>query len=181
VFVRTRYSPVASSLAIILTLVLTSVAMAHALYASSTPAANATVSSEPTTVKVLFSEGVKPQGSSLTVNGPNDARVDQGDGHVDLNDPDRKTMLVSLKPGAGAGKYTVHWTTVSADDGDTASDTFVFTVAGSATPPSPAPSGTSGSASTPSLPKTGGMPLGFSIAGGLALLGLGLLARRTGR
>jgi copper transport protein len=85
-------------------------------------------------------------------------------------------MKVTLKSGLGSGKYTVTWATVSADDGDPANGTFVFTVAlPAATSPAPR------AATTPTLPRTGGLPPALPVAGGLALAGLGLAVRRIGR
>ncbi len=161
----------AAALLVIVVIASAMVASAHALYGSSVPAANSSVSSAPSTVKVLFVEGVNPKGSSLTVAGPSGV-ADKGDGHVDQNDPNRKTMLVSLKAGLPSGKYTVSWTTVSADDGETANGTFVFTVAAPAA--SPASKVTSSLPAT--LPQTGGAPLvPIVVAGALiALVGFGM-------
>ena len=156
---------VAGTVTIVFAIVLASVAFAHAEFVSSTPASNSTLRRAPATVKALFSEGVNSQGSSFTVVGPNGARADQNDGHVDRNDPDRKTMLVSLKPGLGPGKYTVNWTTISTDDGDKASGSFVFTVA---------------RAAPTALPRSGGLPTFSPIVGGIALLVAGLALRLTG-
>lgn len=158
---------VASMLAAALMMILATAVFAHAEFASSVPAPGSVVSSVPKVVKVTFTEGVNPKGSALTVVGPNGARADQGDGHVDLTDPDRKTMLVSLKPGLGAGKYTVSWTTVSADDGDTASGTFTFTVQLSAQP----------TAAVATLPRTGGPPIGEMVGPAVLLLGAGVFLR----
>jgi hypothetical protein len=63
--------------------------------------------------------------------------VDAGDSRVDLNDPDRKRMFVSLGQLAD-GVYTVNWRTVSADDGDAADGSFRFGVgANTVLPPLP--------------------------------------------
>ncbi len=158
----------AGALALLLPTGFVAVALAHAEFASSIPAPNSTVTSVPSTVKVVFTEGVNPQGSSLTVLGPSGV-ADRGDGHVDQSDPDRKTMLVSLKSGLGPGKYTVNWKTVSADDGDTATGSFVFTVAAATT---------AGQATPAALPRTGGVPPGLLVAAAATLVGGGLIVRR---
>ena len=174
-----RRALIVGALTLVLAMALASVAFAHALYASSVPAANSTVGSVPSQVKALFVEGVNPQGSSLTVTGPSGARVDLNDGHVDLNVADRKTMVVSLKSGLGPGKYTVNWATVSADDGESASGSFVFTVASPAAS-SPAPA--SAAASIPAaLPKSGGVPIVPIVGLGIALVASGLVMRRRAR
>ena len=59
-------------------------------------------------------------------------QVDLGDGRVDEDDPDRKSMVVSL-PALPYGVYWVNWTTVSAEDGDDDGGTFAFGVG--VTPP----------------------------------------------
>ena len=147
-----------------LVVILAAVAIAHAEFGSSVPSPKSVVSSVPAVVKVVYTEGVNPKGSSITVVGPNGSRVDTGDGHVDLNDPDRKTMLVSVKSGSGPGTYTVNWTTVSADDGDSASGSFTFQVATTAT----------------GLPRTGGIPIAPVVLAGLGILGAGVVLRRRG-
>jgi methionine-rich copper-binding protein CopC len=65
--------------------------------------------------------------STLQVMDDAGTQVDLGDGHVDLDDPDRKVMLVSL-PDLQQGVYTVHWTAQSAEDGHTAAGHFTFGV-----------------------------------------------------
>jgi len=162
----------ASVTTVVLVVAFVSVALAHAEFVSSIPAPKSTVASVPSQVKGTYSEGINPQGSSITVTGPNGARADRGDGHVDLNDPSRQTMLVSLKSGLGPGTYTVNWTTVSADDGDTATGSFSFTVASAAS--------AAASTVTATLPKTGGLPLALPIAGGIAVLNAGVALRRHG-
>jgi methionine-rich copper-binding protein CopC len=156
-----------AALTLILSLSLASVAFAHAEFVSAVPAPNSTVSGAPSAVKATYSEAIDPKGASITVTGPSGTRVDANDGHVDLNNPDRTTMLVTLKSGLPAGKYTVHWTTLALD-GDSLSDTFVFTIAAK-----PA-------AVTPSLPRTGGLPVEVPVVGGLALAAAGLALRRRG-
>src|SRR5581483_2617754 len=71
--------------------------------------------------------GVRNQGSSLQVMDAAGNRVDNNDGQVDLQNPDRQRMFVTLPP-LPDGVYTVRWVTVSADDGDQAEGTFRFGV-----------------------------------------------------
>ena len=54
-------------------------------------------------------------------------RVDGGDSRVDLADPDRKLMRVSL-PALPDGVYTVNWRTLSATDGGEATGSIRFGV-----------------------------------------------------
>jgi methionine-rich copper-binding protein CopC len=157
-------------------------ASAHALYVSSVPNANSIVTSVPTRLVAKFAEGIVPATASLTITGPNGARADNGDGHVDLTDPARQTMIVTLKTGLGSGVYTVHWATVSSDDGDPANGSFTFTIALPA-PAAPVAKPAVVAASLPaSLPKTGGTPLPLAVGLGLVLALGGLaLNRAAGR
>jgi methionine-rich copper-binding protein CopC len=112
---------------------------AHARYARSEPGADAVVPTPPAQLKVWFTEEVATQGSGLQVVDSAGNRVDAGDGHVDLNDPDRKLMWATLNPLAD-GVYTVNWVTISGEDGDQADGSFRFGVGASTVLP------TSGSA-----------------------------------
>jgi methionine-rich copper-binding protein CopC len=164
------------------------VVFAHALFQSSVPAPNATLTSEPASVSATFTEEVIPKGSSFTVTGPKGAAADNGDGHVDLNNPNRNVMVATLKPGQGSGTYTVHWTTL-ADDGDTANGTYTFTVNAPATAPAattaaPAPKAAPAAGATSlvrSLPQTGGVPLVPIVGGAVALIAAGFVLRGRGR
>jgi hypothetical protein len=64
---------------------------------------------------------------SVQVTGPNGDRVDTGDAAVDLTDPERETVQVSLFTG-GPGEYAAHWETISNLDGDSATGDYIFTV-----------------------------------------------------
>jgi methionine-rich copper-binding protein CopC len=153
-------------------------ALAHSEFVSSVPAPNSTVATAPTTVKATYNAGINPKGSSIAVVGPNGSAADVGDGHVDLNDPNRETMVVTLKPNLGPGKYTVKWTTVAADDGDTLSDTFSFTIAAAAPVATATPKAVA--ASVPAtLPKTGGVPLPLVVGVAFVLGLVGFSLRRV--
>ena len=151
-------------------LLLPQLASAHAEPVSSTPEAGATIDAAPTNISVVFGQKLGSDGSSLTVTDASGNRVDTGSTTLDANDTRRRTLLVSLKAGLGAGTYTVAWKTLSADDGETAEGRFTFTVRGSATgsapnaspaatasPAASAPAGGSDATTTPaaSLPDTG--------------------------
>src|SRR5207248_4769705 len=103
-------------------------ALAHAHYASSDPAAGATVTVAPKQVKLVFDEEPSPSKSTLMVLDPSGARADAGDGKVDQSDPDRKTMIVSLKSGLGNGVYTVKYHTATEDDNGIVDGSFRFGV-----------------------------------------------------
>lgn len=140
-------------------------ALAHANYVSSTPAADARLSSAPRTVSVVLSEELTGD-STITVVDATGATVDQGDGKIDTGDAERKTLVVSLKSGLGDGVYTVQWSAASVD-GHTEPGSFSFTVGTPAT----------------TLPATGAgdqglLPMLIVLA--LVVLGSGILLRRQG-
>jgi len=113
----------------LLLIALASVAFAHAEIESCVPAIDGTVETAPKTVVCTTSQGMDAKGSSLQVLSADGMQVDKGDSAVDLNDPDRKTISVSLDTTKVTdGVYTVKWTTVSADDGDEANGEFKFMV-----------------------------------------------------
>ncbi|HZR98845.1 MAG TPA: copper resistance CopC family protein [Chloroflexota bacterium] len=126
---RRTLFPVAAGLVLAATLQLATPrgAAAHARYDHSDPAAESVVPTAPAQVQAWFTEGVRNQGSSLQVMDAAGNRVDNNDGQVDLQNPDRQRMFVTLPP-LPDGVYTVRWVTVSADDGDQAEGTFRFGV-----------------------------------------------------
>lgn len=108
----------------------------HAEIETASPPPGGTVTSLPPAMVLTFSEEVRPGAVSVQVTGPGGDRVDQGDAAVDLADPERVTVRVSLFAG-GPGEYGVHWETISNIDGDAAEGDYVFTVnpVQSASPP----------------------------------------------
>jgi methionine-rich copper-binding protein CopC len=105
------------------------VALAHAEIAECAPAIDGTVETAPDKLVCKASQGMRAEGSSLAVFDSAGTQVDKGDSAVDLTDPDRLTISVSLDTtNMPDGVYTVRWTTVSAEDGDEASGEFKFTV-----------------------------------------------------
>lgn len=101
---------------------------AHAKLLRAEPRPGSLVTAPPTTVRAWFNDELDVKRSSLRVADRHGARVDLGDGRVDLDDLDRKSMLVGLKPLA-PGTYTVQWSVVSVDDGFVAKGSYRFTVA----------------------------------------------------
>lgn len=115
--------------AMLVLLALPAATMAHAEMKSCTPAINGTVETAPDKVVCTASESMDPKGSSLAVFDAMGMQVDKKDSAVDLNDPDRVTISVSLDTAMMKdGEYTVKWTTLSAADGDEAKGEFKFTV-----------------------------------------------------
>jgi methionine-rich copper-binding protein CopC len=106
-------------------------AHAHAEIARCEPPIGATLDVPPTQIRCWFTQELDPKGSTMTVLDAAGRPVDRGDAHVDLNDPDRKQMVVSLDPTRLLpGTYTVRWHTRSAEDGEETGGTFSLTVRG---------------------------------------------------
>jgi methionine-rich copper-binding protein CopC len=108
-------------------------ASAHAELDRALPEPESTVDHAPAQVELWFTEELA-DGSTATVSGSDGSQVDNGDAAIDLFDPERKHLVVTLQSGLPAGVYTVAWTSISGEDEDTESGTFAFTVSASATP-----------------------------------------------
>src|SRR5438105_3922559 len=120
----------AAGAALVVAIGLASPAMAHALLASSQPAAWSNLSSAPTEVVLTFTEAPDPKLSSVKVLGSTGTSVTTGPATGVPGSPTKlRVGLKALKPGV----YTVAWTTVSSVDGHLASGSFPFGVG--ATPP----------------------------------------------
>jgi len=104
----------------------TAPAFAHARYDRSEPMAGAMVDASPGVLRAWFTQELMLR-SAIVVTDEAGNQVDLGDGRVDQDDPDRKSMIVSL-PTLPPGAYWVYWSTVSAEDGDTESGAFTFGV-----------------------------------------------------
>ena len=106
---------------------------AHAEPERAEPPMNGTVPVAPARVEIWFDEEVDADGTSIQVIGPGGIQVDLGDTTLDLMDPNRQRVTVSLRPNLGPGAYTVQWRSLSATDGDSAQGGYLFRV-GAATP-----------------------------------------------
>lgn len=105
------------------------VAFAHSEPKECTPAIDSTVDTVPTQVVCKMGQAMDPAQSSLSVFNAAGEQVDQGDSAVDLNDPDRVTISVSLDTAKITdGVYTVKYVTFSTDDNEAAEGEFHFTV-----------------------------------------------------
>jgi copper resistance protein C len=142
------------------------VAWAHAAVIDSNPKMNSTITLNklPTTITVKTAENMKPgaSNSDLFVYGPSGKLISQGDATVSLNDPIQ--MSVAIKPDK-TGVYTVHWKTVSADDGDPDEGAFGFMVTSSSSSTMVTTATTSG---------VTGTPIWVSIVAGVIALLVGL-------
>jgi hypothetical protein len=109
-------------------LIVAGAVFAHAKLLRAVPAPGSTVKTAPRVVRAVFNDELDPKGSTMTVVDGRGQRVDDGKGGVDLNDLDRKTVVVTLRA-IGPGTYTVRWKVTSADDQYVASGSFRFIVA----------------------------------------------------
>jgi LPXTG-motif cell wall-anchored protein len=143
---------------------------AHARLVSSDPAADARLASAPSTITLVFSEELKPDGNTITVTDTSGTQVDAGDTALATSDAERRTLTVSLRSGLGDGVYTVEWVNASTD-GHGEKGRFSFTV------------GTTTAAPTAALPATGAdssVALSAIALFGLLLAAWGLHLRRRG-
>lgn len=152
------------------------VAMAHALYERSVPAADATVIRPPDRVEVWFTGELfrRARANTLAVIGPAGDEVQGGETLLDATD--KRRMSVSLRAGLPEGGYVVWWTTLSTD-GDEAAGSFRFTIG-----PAP-PAADASSQSTADPPSSSGIsrllvPLGAAAVLAAMLVTLALRRRR---
>lgn len=131
---------------------------AHAELDRSNPEAGATVQGSPNQVEIWFTEEIA-KGSTIEVVDASGTTATAAEAELDLFDPDRKHLTVELKPNLPDGTYTVDWTSISAEDGDSESDSFTFTIEGSGTPvasPVASPAASPAATGTPPATKVSG-------------------------
>jgi methionine-rich copper-binding protein CopC len=104
-------------------LLATDAAQAHAFLDHASPLVGSTVATAPREVTLTFTQSLEPAFSTVTVTGPNGARVDAGKAQVSGN-----TMRIGLKA-AGSGTYRVKWRALSVDTHAT-QGSFSFQVGG---------------------------------------------------
>jgi copper transport protein len=92
----------------------------------SDPANGSILAQPPTAIRAWFGEEMKTSVSTLQVFSADGQRMDNGDGGVDLNDPDHASMVVTV-PSLPEGEYLVRWYVVLLD-GDTSESSFNFFV-----------------------------------------------------
>jgi methionine-rich copper-binding protein CopC len=109
-----------------LALALAGPGLGHANLVRSEPPADGVVKQSPQVIRALFSQELDPRGSTMNLR-DRDGRL-LASGGVDLEDLDRKTMIVRLKAPLGPGRYLVGWRALSAEDGDVTQGQFRFTI-----------------------------------------------------
>ena len=161
-------------------------ANAHAVLESSSPAKDSSIATAPTEVVLTFGEPVTAGFAELALIGPD------GTSHWEAGKPIISGPKVSapLKQLGEPGKYTIQYR-VTSDDGHPVSGSLSFTLTATAsTSPTPAPApaaATSEAAPTSSPPSAApasddGLPVWPWITGAVLLLGIGAaVAIRIGR
>jgi len=114
----------------------------HAELDVAAPTDGTTVQGTPTEVAGTFTQTLKPDGSSLQLRNSTGEVVATGG----VDPADEQRMAIADLPDLPAGVYEVRWTTLSAEDGELARDTWSFTVVAS---PTTSPTVTSGATSAP--------------------------------
>lgn len=104
----------------------TAVSAHDAVITRSTPANGEVLDESPAQVVAWFAEELMSGDSTIAVFDAQGQQRDNGDGGVDLNDPDHASMVVSLPP-LPDGSYTVQWHAVLLD-GDASDGAFAFAV-----------------------------------------------------
>jgi methionine-rich copper-binding protein CopC len=115
-----------TALAFSLLLATTSSAFAHARFDYADPPAGSALDGTPFILTAWFTQELTSK-STIRVTDANGIQVDLGDGHVNMDDPDRKMMQVSL-PELPVGVYTVEAVADSAEDGHAGPTSFTFGV-----------------------------------------------------
>ena len=130
-------------------LLVPAIAVGHAELDVPTPKDGATVEGTPPEVSGTYVQKINPDGSSLVLRDSSDKVVARGGPDPD----DVKRMVITDLPELAPGKYTVQWTTVSAEDGELARGTWSFTIVAPVATPTPTPTATaSASAAATSSP-----------------------------
>lgn len=192
---NTRRITIAFMLALIISLGQWNNAWAHADLVKSEPAAGAALITPPSEIRLFFNQAVK-KGTTARVLDAQGQQVDNKDGKIDLNDLDHKTFILTV-PSLPPGSYTVMWTSVSDDDGDSKDGTFNFAIGSAAQPtattattptakptiaPTSIPQATPISATPATLPATGEQQTtggAFALLAALGAIGLGMLLWRV--
>jgi methionine-rich copper-binding protein CopC len=98
--------------------------LAHTSPDHADPKVGSTIHSSPRQVRIWFDGELEPAFCTISVKGPDGAKVDDGHGKVDPSDP---TLLETAVPQLQPGTYQVSWSVV-ARDGHRSSGSYQFTV-----------------------------------------------------
>lgn len=123
---RARHVAAAAVVGLSLLLASSSQAFAHARFDRSEPASGAALDGSAFVLKAWFTQELTSK-STIRVLDANGVQVDLGDGHLDMDDPIRKLMVVSV-PELAPGIYRVEYGADSAEDGHLYDGAFAFGV-----------------------------------------------------
>jgi methionine-rich copper-binding protein CopC len=116
--------------AIVVVLFRPAAVLAHASFVRGTPGPGDVMSTAPSQVDAYFAQNIRTLSGqetyALWVTDANGNQVDNNDNSLDPANP--RHMTVTLPGGLAAGVYTVHWYTVSDEDGHDDSGQYSFTV-----------------------------------------------------
>ena len=113
----------ATFLLIVLTFTFAQPVFAHANLLRSTPAANTSLSTPPTEIRLWFTEAIDPDYSRLSLLDQNGERITLDNAQVDADDSHQLVSTVSDLPD---GIYTASWRVVSTTDGHSTEGSFTF-------------------------------------------------------
>ena len=108
----------------VMALISASPAFAHAGLVESTPAKDATVAA-PKTIKLTFSEKIDPASSGIQLSMGDGMGVSTAAASVSA---DGKTLTARTTSPFMAGKWTLSWHALSADDGHGTQGSYSFTI-----------------------------------------------------
>ena len=109
--------------------------LAHAQLVASSPGAGSSVEAPPDELRLIFSEPLEDQVTSLDIADPTGTVVLARVGSVDPADRFALVVRDSALADLPDGAYTVTWRTLSAADGHTAEGSFSFAIGAAATGP----------------------------------------------
>jgi methionine-rich copper-binding protein CopC len=109
-------------LGFVVSALLTAPCFAHAKLQSSSPGSNEQLSAAPKTLTLKFSEAAQLAVLKLVHDGKEITIP------IDKKAPASQSFELPM-PGLAAGKYTVQWTAVAADDGHVSKGSFDFSIA----------------------------------------------------
>ena len=120
--------------ALALALATVGLVFAHAEPNIVSPGNGAVLNTAPTAVTFETTQDMARQAGANTIVVLNAAGQKVTTQDASIDNTDRKKLSVPLPANLPVGKYTIQWTTLSADDGDKANGTLTFTYDPSATP-----------------------------------------------
>ncbi len=120
--------------AVALALATVGLVFAHAEPNIVTPGNGAVLNTPPTAITFETTQDMARTAGANTIVVLNAAGQKVTTQEATIDNSDRKKLSVPLPANLAVGKYTIQWTTLSADDGDKANGTLTFTYDPSASP-----------------------------------------------